>query len=165
MEDGGARILPPRAQSLALRPAPALPSPLSPHPTLARPACWTLPRLTVGSRPALAPSGGAAGKVNFAIDRERERYPFCVVWTPLPLITWCASPCPCCCGRRCHSTAAAAACLLPAAERGPRAAQDLPGDRPHRDHQLRWYPSTLAHSPAPVLRLRGSGGADGQTAG
>lgn len=29
------------------------------------------------------------------IDMKRERYPFCVVWTPIPLITYaCFTPCP-----------------------------------------------------------------------
>lgn len=26
------------------------------------------------------------------IDKERSRYPYCIVWTPLPLITWFLPP-------------------------------------------------------------------------
>jgi hypothetical protein len=84
------------------------------------------------------------GKVDFTIDVSRERYPFCVVWTPLPLLTWCvdislprhrlpaASPPP---------RAQRPRPLLPAASRGSadsliRPAQDLPLRRAHGHHGL-----------------------------
>lgn len=32
----------------------------------------------------------SAGRLvgDMAIDKARSRYPYCIVWTPLPLITW-----------------------------------------------------------------------------
>lgn len=30
----------------------------------------------------------ANSKLNDEIDPERARFPFCIVWTPLPLISW-----------------------------------------------------------------------------
>jgi hypothetical protein len=30
----------------------------------------------------------ASGSVDCQIDREKSRYPYCIVWTPIPLLTW-----------------------------------------------------------------------------
>lgn len=30
--------------------------------------------------------------VDMGIDKARSRYPFCIVWTPLPIITWFLPP-------------------------------------------------------------------------
>jgi hypothetical protein len=38
------------------------------------------------------PSGYADNEKNFSvripIDKENNRYPYCIVWTPLPVISW-----------------------------------------------------------------------------
>lgn len=33
-------------------------------------------------------SPGAGVVVDRGIDKARSRYPYCIVWTPLPLVTW-----------------------------------------------------------------------------
>ncbi|CAN0573889.1 unnamed protein product, partial [Ectocarpus sp. 12 AP-2014] len=33
-------------------------------------------------------STGAGVVVDRGIDKARSRYPYCIVWTPLPVITW-----------------------------------------------------------------------------
>ena len=38
---------------------------------------------------SMGPDGGNG--LNEKIDSDNQRYPYCIVWTPIPLLTWLVS--------------------------------------------------------------------------